>query len=79
MGWVRAFPLSQLLPGGPFFRYEGSLTTPPCSERVVWSVYLQPLPVTQRQVGKTLSHSTHSLSFQQQFSRWTSPPPVLKS
>jgi len=41
--------LSSLLPkpGASFFRYSGSLTTPPCSEIVEWTVVEQPIPISQ--------------------------------
>ncbi|WP_426038477.1 carbonic anhydrase family protein, partial [Brevundimonas sp. DC300-4] len=40
-----------LLPAGrDFFRYEGSLTTPPCSETVDWVVLCAPITVSQDQV-----------------------------
>jgi carbonic anhydrase len=32
------------------FRYEGSLTTPPCSEVVAWNVYEQPIEVAQKDI-----------------------------
>jgi carbonic anhydrase len=32
------------------FRYEGSLTTPPCSEVVDWIVYEQPVEVAQKDI-----------------------------
>jgi len=41
-----------LLPrrGNLFFRYEGSLTTPPCAETVAWNVYLDPVAVAQTDI-----------------------------
>lgn len=41
-----------LLPGNlGYFFYSGSLTTPPCSEGVMWNVLNQPLPVTKSQIN----------------------------
>uniref|UniRef100_A0A914H0Z6 Carbonic anhydrase n=1 Tax=Globodera rostochiensis TaxID=31243 RepID=A0A914H0Z6_GLORO len=34
-----------------FVRYEGSLTTPPCSENVTWTVFTDPLLVTKEQMS----------------------------
>ena len=48
---------SALLPKGKkFFRYEGSLTTPPCSEVVHWNVFAEPVAVAQADIDafKTL-------------------------
>ena len=36
--------------GRDFFRYEGSLTTPPCSETVDWVVLRDPITVSQAQI-----------------------------
>ncbi|MEO7853248.1 MAG: carbonic anhydrase family protein [Rubrivivax sp.] len=49
---VRAqIDLSQLLPEDRrYFAYMGSLTTPPCSEGVLWMVMQQPVPLSQRQI-----------------------------
>ena len=33
-----------------FFRYEGSLTTPPCSETVVWTVMKEPIKVSEASI-----------------------------
>ena len=33
-----------------FFRYEGSLTTPPCSEVVAWNVFEMPIEVAQADI-----------------------------
>ncbi len=33
-----------------FFRYSGSLTTPPCSEGVLWTVFKQPIEASPAQI-----------------------------
>ena len=33
-----------------FFRYSGSLTTPPCTENVLWSVMKEPIPFSKEQI-----------------------------
>jgi carbonic anhydrase len=35
-----------------FFRYEGSLTTPPCSEVVEWNVFTAPVAVAQSDIER---------------------------
>lgn len=43
--------LEQLLPADrTYYRYHGSLTTPPCSEGVNWIVMRQPVELSQRQI-----------------------------
>jgi carbonic anhydrase len=43
--------LNQLLPADRgYYTYMGSLTTPPCSEGVLWMVMRQPVTVTQGQI-----------------------------
>ncbi|KAK2151080.1 hypothetical protein LSH36_376g03052 [Paralvinella palmiformis] len=51
---VEIFPLVDLLPDQPekYFRYGGSLTTPPCSESVVWTVFKNPVTISQSQINK---------------------------
>jgi carbonic anhydrase len=44
--------LNKLLPEQrDYFTYMGSLTTPPCTEDVLWMVFKQPIPVSQEQIS----------------------------
>ena len=33
-----------------FWRYEGSLTTPPCSESVIWTIFKNPIQISDEQM-----------------------------
>lgn len=48
------FRLSTLLPRAGrlsgYYRYQGSLTTPDCSEVVVWTVFEEPVEIGREQV-----------------------------
>ncbi len=47
-----ALNLNDLLPAErSYFTYMGSLTTPPCSEGVLWMVMKKPLPISAEQIG----------------------------
>lgn len=54
---IPPFPLSYFLPSKTtsFYRYVGSLTTPPCSEVVVWTVFAQKLFISQEQVSSQVA------------------------
>ncbi|GAU88508.1 hypothetical protein RvY_01195 [Ramazzottius varieornatus] len=47
------FSLNELVPNAnqSYFRYLGSLTTPPCHEAVLWTVMMEPLKVTESQMN----------------------------
>jgi carbonic anhydrase len=48
-----AIDTASLLPKARrFFRYEGSLTTPPCSEVVEWNVFAAPVAVTHSNIER---------------------------
>ncbi|KYO25037.1 receptor-type tyrosine-protein phosphatase gamma isoform B [Alligator mississippiensis] len=46
------FVLRDLLPAslGSYYRYTGSLTTPPCSQIVEWIVFRRPVPISYHQL-----------------------------
>jgi carbonic anhydrase len=47
-----AIDLNKLLPENrTYWTYMGSLTTPPCTEGVVWMVFKQPVQVAEQQVA----------------------------
>ena len=49
----RSFALANLLPKkvDSFFTYNGSLSTPPCSEVVTWFVFPDSIPISFEQVS----------------------------
>ncbi|KHJ76416.1 hypothetical protein OESDEN_23964 [Oesophagostomum dentatum] len=57
------FDLSRLLPrGSDYIFYEGSLTTPPYTECVLWTVMLRPVEVSVNQVTLCTSLLFYSYS-----------------
>jgi carbonic anhydrase len=42
--------IAALMPKGRFHRYEGSLTTPPCSETVDWALMDTPIEASEAQI-----------------------------
>ena len=50
---MRTFALRSLLPAdlSAYYTYDGSLTTPPCAEAVVWNIFRQTVKISESQVG----------------------------
>ena len=50
---IQSFKLKTLLPENTreFYRYQGSLTTPPCFETVQWTVFKDTITMSESQVG----------------------------
>jgi carbonic anhydrase len=54
-----AVDVRALLPASrDYYRYNGSLTTPPCTEGVLWLVMKQPLTVSRAQI-EAFAHAMH--------------------
>lgn len=51
---LRPFPLQTLLPHdvSKYYRYSGSLTTPPCSEVVIWTLFSETVPISSGQLQR---------------------------
>ena len=62
---VPAFSLEDLLPSNKrfFARYQGSLTTPPCTQAVAWTVFGETLSMSQDQVRHVLWRRVTSLRY----------------
>uniref|UniRef100_A0A8C4S5T0 Carbonic anhydrase n=1 Tax=Erpetoichthys calabaricus TaxID=27687 RepID=A0A8C4S5T0_ERPCA len=55
---LHSFDVHELLPKqmDKYFRYNGSLTTPPCSQTVLWTVFAQSVQLSRQQVAVLLIH-----------------------
>lgn len=49
---IPGFSIEELLPEKPaeYYRYKGSLTTPPCHPTVLWTVFRNPVQISKEQV-----------------------------
>ncbi|XP_076822721.1 carbonic anhydrase 2-like [Clavelina lepadiformis] len=49
--YITSFSIETFLPHNltTYYRYQGSLTTPPCYESVVWTVFSEPIRISRRQ------------------------------
>ncbi|CAL8281349.1 unnamed protein product [Boreogadus saida] len=55
---IKPFPLIGLLPQqhmSQYYRYHGSLTTPPCSQAVVWTLFEVPIQISWSQLERLTS------------------------
>ena len=72
---LEKFSINSLLSGidaKDYFRYSGSLTTPGCYESVTWTVFRNPISISQAQVG--LLFLSLSLSFYIYLPSLSQPP-----
>ncbi|XP_007908267.2 carbonic anhydrase 15 isoform X1 [Callorhinchus milii] len=82
--WLSStFQLNSILPKvarlSQYYRYQGSLTTPNCSEAVVWSVFEEPISISKAQLIKfanTLYFSARGESEQKMQNNFRSPQPL---
>ncbi|WP_139383253.1 carbonic anhydrase family protein, partial [Salmonella enterica] len=50
---IKEIDISDLYPSNKdYYRFSGSLTTPPCSEGIIWIVMKTPITATKQQIEK---------------------------
>ncbi|XP_027956080.1 carbonic anhydrase 12 isoform X3 [Eumetopias jubatus] len=69
---IPGFSIEELLPERPdeYYRYKGSLTTPPCHPTVLWTVFRNPVQISQEQA---LSFQRSWLAFLASVLSWQCP------
>lgn len=62
---VAGFNVRELLPArlDEYYRYDGSLTTPPCFPSVLWTVFRNPVSISLRQVRLRNKPDTPTLNY----------------
>ena len=60
--FIPAFDIEALLPGNlwRYYRYQGSLTTPPCHQSVLWTLFQERISISHAQVRRP--HRTEMMS-----------------
>ncbi|NXY59710.1 CAH14 anhydrase, partial [Callaeas wilsoni] len=61
---IPSFSIRDLLPThlDHYYRYNGSLTTPPCFQSVLWTLFPQPVHISRAQVGPALGGNPPGLA-----------------
>lgn len=59
---IQSIPLIELIPArlSSYYRYEGSLTTPPCYESVSWTLFNETIEIAEEQVRSLFGCSVKS-------------------
>ncbi|KAM9815766.1 carbonic anhydrase 12 [Syngnathus typhle] len=76
---IPAFDVRQLMPQrlDEYFRYDGSLTSPPCYQSVLWTVFKNPVTISQAQYDKlTASLLANQASAVPLVNNYRSPLPI---